>query len=74
MPAQSPGLAKAGPGTQFLAIRSEVRWVPACAGMTESNDPWFKSGYYFGSIPLVARVVRRFVQFIFEDLFGELVG
>jgi hypothetical protein len=33
MPAQA--------GTQFFAIRCEIRWVPACAGMTETNHPWF---------------------------------
>jgi hypothetical protein len=35
MPAQA--------GTQFFSIRCEVRWVPACAGMTETNHSWFKS-------------------------------
>jgi hypothetical protein len=35
MPAQSPGLAKAGPGNQFLFPDAAcVRWFPACAGMT----------------------------------------
>jgi hypothetical protein len=43
MPAQA--------GTQFFAIRCEIRWVPACAGMTETNYPWFKSGSYFGTDP-----------------------
>jgi hypothetical protein len=38
MPAQA--------GTQFFSIRCEIRWVPACAGMTETNDSWFKSGSY----------------------------
>ena len=36
MPAQA--------GTQFFAIRCEIRWVPACAGMTETSLPWFISG------------------------------
>ena len=31
-------------GTQFFAIRYEIRWVPACAGMTGTNHPWLKSG------------------------------
>jgi hypothetical protein len=31
MPAQA--------GTQFFGIRCEIRWVPACAGMTETNYP-----------------------------------
>ena len=35
MPAQA--------GTQFFSIRCEVRGVPACAGMTETNHSWFKS-------------------------------
>jgi hypothetical protein len=43
MPAQA--------GTQFFAIRCEIRWVPACAGMTEANCPWFKSGNYFEHVP-----------------------
>ena len=43
MPAQA--------GTQFFAIRCEIRWVPACAGMTETNHPWFISGSYFVTDP-----------------------
>jgi hypothetical protein len=43
MPAQA--------GTQFFSIRCEIRWVPACAGMTETNHSWFKSGSYFGTDP-----------------------
>jgi hypothetical protein len=41
MPAQA--------GTQFFAIRCEIRWVPACAGMTEADHPRVKSGSYFGT-------------------------
>jgi hypothetical protein len=58
MPAQSPGPAEAGPGTQFFAIRCEIRWVPACVGMTETNYPWFKSGSYFGTDPKLRRAAR----------------
>jgi hypothetical protein len=28
----------------LFAIRCEIRWVPACAGMTETNHSRFKSG------------------------------
>jgi hypothetical protein len=28
-------------------------WVPACAGMTETNHSSFKSGSYFGTDPKV---------------------
>jgi hypothetical protein len=37
-------------GTQF-SIRCEIRWVPAFAGMTETNHSWFKSESYFGTDP-----------------------
>jgi hypothetical protein len=43
MPAQA--------GTQFFSIRCEIRWVPACAGMTETNHSWFESGSYFAADP-----------------------
>ena len=62
MPAQSPGLAKAGPGTQFFfANGSEIHWVPACAGMTETNHSWFKSGSKFGTDPC------RTTRLVFDD-------
>jgi hypothetical protein len=41
MPAQA--------GSQFFAIHREIRWVPACAGMTETNHSSFKSGSDFGT-------------------------
>jgi hypothetical protein len=33
IPAQSPGLAQAGPGNQY----SKENWFPACAGMTRTD-------------------------------------
>jgi hypothetical protein len=42
MPAQA--------GTQFFALRCEIRWVPACAGMTESTHSSFNPEVISGLI------------------------
>jgi hypothetical protein len=42
MPAQA--------GTQFFVLRCEIRWVPACAGMTESTHSSFNPEVISGLI------------------------